>query len=100
MRSRNTTPAISTLALTHLFVRLGRVALEPVDDARLGRAQGHPLASVALHGQEELFHAALHLGMQLVLAVELRLEGILADEGSMIAAAPPEGEVVLGHHAL
>src|SRR5215467_9643158 len=87
-------------AWVDLFVRLGWIALEPIDDAGLGRAQGYPVVGVTLHGHEELLDAALHLGVQIVLPVELGLEGILADEGGVIAPRPPKGEVVLGDHAL
>src|SRR6266542_1975478 len=87
-------------ARTPSLMSLGGISLETIDDARLRGAHGDPVAREILHGQEELLDATLHLRVQVVLPVELRLERVLADERRVVAPGPPQAEVVLRDHAL
>src|SRR6185369_11797868 len=87
-------------AIARSLVRLGGIALEPIDDARLGGADGYPVAREILHGQEKLLDATLYLRVQVILAVELRLERILTHQRRVVPPDPPKAEVVLGRHAL
>src|SRR5438093_3805215 len=87
-------------AMSASLMRLRGIALETIDDTRLGCPDGHPVAREILHGEEKLLDAALHLRVQVVLAVELRLERVLTHQRGVVAPDPPEAEVVLGHHTL
>ena len=59
---------------------LGRIALEPVDEPGLGRAQGEPVVP-GLQGNEELPTAVHRLLVQFVRAPELHLERKLTAHG-------------------
>src|SRR5215510_369761 len=82
------------------LVSLGRVALQAIHDAGLGGPERDPVPGHGLQRHEEVLAASLDLGMQLVAAIELGLERVLAHQRLMIAPGAPEGRVGLGLDSL
>ena len=62
-------------------MRLGRIALEAVDDTGLGRSQGYPITRPELERDEEFLAATPCLGVEFVSPIELGLEGELPTRG-------------------
>ena len=77
-----------------MAVRIG--AADAIDHGGLGRAELHPLGRVRLDGAEELLGAQPGLVVDVVFALELGLEGELADERGLGRAIPPDGDGGLG----
>src|SRR5262245_57270228 len=92
VRSRGT-PSFSNIYLYALFVRVGRIALQAIDDPGLGRAELHPVARLPLQLLEELPAAVEVQRVELFLALELDLESELADQRPVLAARPPQRHV-------
>src|SRR6516225_5061790 len=75
---------------------LGWIALEPIDQAGLCRAQRQPITSRLLQRNEELPAAVHRLLVQFVGALELGFECKLAAHRAVSAALAPNGDVRFG----
>src|SRR5262245_4130625 len=71
-----------------------------VHDPGLGGVELHPVARGQLQGQEELLRPLLGLVVQFLVALELALEGELADQGRLRPPVAPDGDVGLGAQAM
>src|SRR5215813_1457606 len=81
------------------LVRVGWVPLQPVHHARLGGAQGDPILRRLLKREKKRLSTAQGFFLQVFAALELDLEGELADERSVVAPHAPERNVRLGGDA-
>ncbi len=80
------------------FVGIGRIAFEPVNRARLGRAEGQPILRSILKRDGKLLGAFHGYGMKFVAPLGLDLEGELAHQLLLVAAGPPHRNVAFGDH--
>src|SRR5215471_13997538 len=94
-RKRSNTPSAA-----FLFVRLRRVAPQPVHHAGLGRAERQPIGASLLKRNKESAHSFQCLPMQLVTALELRLESELSAQRSVHATFSPKRDVRLRSYAV
>src|SRR5262249_50597605 len=78
------------------LVRIGRVALQSVHHARLGRAKGDPVLRGVLERNEKRLGTPQRLLAQALPPLELELVGELADERPVIAPRAPERDVRQG----
>src|SRR5215470_12867237 len=90
-------PTPSQMPPRVLLMALGRIALEPVDEPGLGRAQGEPVVPGLLQRDEELPTALHRLLVQVVPALELGFERELAAQRMVRAPLAPDGDVRIGH---
>src|SRR5215469_3323231 len=77
-------------------MRLGRIALEAIDEPGLGGAEEEPVAPGLLQFNKELPTAVHRLFVQFVPALELDLERELAAHRMKGAALAPDSDVRLG----
>src|SRR5688572_26471882 len=82
------------------LVRFRRVAEQPVNGTCLGGRQRNPVLGRILQRDEEILHLLHRLARHLRPVLEFHLEGEFADEGTMLAASAPDGDVGLGRHPL
>jgi hypothetical protein len=74
-------------------VTLGRIALEPIDEPGLGRAEKEPVITGLLQRDEELLAAVDYFLVDLVPSFEFGLESKLATQWMVRAALPPNADV-------
>src|SRR5215469_11971995 len=89
-------PKLDEIDVRPSLMGLGRIALEPVDEPGLRRAEGEPVMPGLLQCDEELPTAVHRLLVQFVRALELGLERELAAHRTVRAALAPDGDVRLG----
>src|SRR6516225_7341306 len=76
-------------------MRLGRIALEAVDEPGLGGAEGEPVAPGLLKFNKELPTAVDLLFVQFVATLEFDLERVLAAHRTVRAPLAPDGDIRL-----
>jgi len=76
-------------------MRLGRIALEAVDEPGLGGAEGEPVAPGLLQCDEELSATVHRFFVQFIFALELDLERVLAAHRTVRAPLAPDGDIRL-----
>src|SRR6478736_5822268 len=77
------------------LIRLGRVAEQPVDGARLGGRQRNPVLGRILQRDEERLGLQHRFPRHLGAVLEADLECEFADERAMLAPRAPDGDVGL-----
>src|ERR1700722_3983426 len=100
IRTRSVSLSLPTSVASSLFMALGRIALETVDEPGLGRAEREPLAPGLLQRDEELSTAVHSLLVKLVPALEFGLESELAAERMVSAPLAPDSDVRIGDDVL
>src|SRR6516164_8443560 len=74
------------------FIRVGRIAQQPINNAGLRRAERDPVLGCVLQGEEERFCFPNRPLAKVLSAIELELKGKSADERPMIAPGTPESD--------
>src|SRR5262249_19307790 len=82
------------------LMRMRWHALEPIDRAGLGGAQGQPILGGILEADEELFATSPRNLVQVLPALKFALVRELPHQLLLIAARSPHGNVGLGGDAL
>jgi len=86
--------------LGSLLVRVGWVALQPVNNSGLGGSDRHPVPKRTLQAAEEVLAPGQRLLVKVIQSLELELVGEFTHQRAVVPACPPQGDVGLAGDAL